>query len=106
MPHESEDRIALRRVKLPPHGESDEKDRQMDLRIIQSHKSNDPAVLLSSITVEDKGLKTLSIGDAEALIKDHPVLERVIQCGCNAKSFRCVRELGASSIVIGFLSGS
>jgi hypothetical protein len=64
------------------------------------------ALLLSQITTEDKRLKIFTIAEANALLLKHPVLRTVLQYGWQEKSFKCVRMLGASSIVIGRLSGS
>jgi hypothetical protein len=111
MPDESEDSIALRRVPLSQDNESDESDHQKDIDIIEHFQSNIGefeskwTAVLALITADDR-LKTLDLRDAEAFLKDHPVVKRVLQFGWNQKSFKCVRELGALSIVIGLLSGS
>jgi hypothetical protein len=57
------------------------------------------------LILSDPRLQRLEPVDAEALLNKHPVLKKALLHTWQQKSFRRIRELGASSM-IGVLSGS
>jgi hypothetical protein len=105
-PELSEDPDALQQIPLPPNNESDRKDEIRDLAFIDSFEGKCPQTpqLLILLGADDR-LKSFKFRDAEALLKKHPVLEKALLYSWQNKSFKRIRQLGASS-VNALLSGS
>jgi hypothetical protein len=98
---------ALQPISLDGNVFADHNHKPLDAKILnrfclywEQKKEPDLPILLSNITLDDKRLVTLTTDDAEALLMRYPSITKLLRNTWQTGSFKELRQLGASMLLI------